>query len=112
MSKCNCKYADMVATKYGRIFVPETCDLFADDGCPDFFEVAINGARVIAYREIRGDKLKPGDMYIAKRNTGWHLAKCLKVYTDFGYVMPDPPASIYTYDCHECYKVLKVLYES
>lgn len=106
-----CKYAAMVAEKYGKTFSPETCDLFKDDGCPDFFEVTIDNARVVAYRKICGDQLEPGDMYIAKRNTGWQLAKCLKVYFEENYVMPDPPLSIYPYDCYECRKVLMIIDE-
>lgn len=72
------------------------------------FEVEINAQRVVAYRDVRGSELKPGDMYIAKRNTGWHLAKCLRVNVDGGWVMADPPASIYSYDLHECFKVKEI----
>lgn len=46
-------------------------------------------------------------MYIARRNTGWHLAKCKHVHED-GWVVPDPPMSIYSYDCHECAKVVSI----
>lgn len=72
------------------------------------FEVVIGNQRIVAYSDVRGDQLAPGDMYIAKRNTGWHLAKCLYVNHDAGWVMPDPPASIYSYDCHECAKVKSI----
>lgn len=71
------------------------------------FEVDIGDLHVVAYRNIRGDQLVPGDMYIARRNTGWHLAKCKYVHED-GWVVPDPPCSIYSYDCHECAKVVSV----
>lgn len=73
------------------------------------FEVDIGDLHVVAYRDVRGDRLEPGDMYIAKRNTGWHLAKCKYVNHKDGWVMPDPPCSIYSYDCHECCKVLRVV---
>lgn len=107
----SCVYGIMVATnpKYGMIFTPETCDMFESDGCPDLFEVEINGSRIIAYREILGDQLKPGDFYIAKRNTGWQLGKCYKVNLDDGWVMSDPPCKLYSYNCNECHKVLQIL---
>lgn len=72
------------------------------------FEVIIGNQRITAYANIRGDQLAPGDLYIAKRNTGWHLAKCLYVNHEDGWVMPDPPASIYSYNCRECAKVKSV----
>lgn len=75
---------------------------------PDTFSVTIGRKQIVAYRNIRGDQLAPGDLYIAKRNTGWHLAKCLYVNREDGWVMPDPPASIYSYDCHECAKVKEI----
>ena len=108
----SCDYADMVAKKYGKTLIPKTCDLFKDNMCPYLFEAIIDNTRVIAYREIHGDELKQGDMYIAKRNTGWKLGKCLYVNNHDGYVVSDPPCELYSYDCHECYKVLKVLDES
>ena len=72
------------------------------------FEIIIGNQRITAYANIRGDQLAPGDLYIAKRNTGWYLAKCLYVNHQDGWVMPDPPASIYSYDCHECAKVKSI----
>ena len=109
MNICSaCIYGIMVKNKYGKIFTPGTCDLFRDDMCPDLFSVKIDGHFVVAYREKNGDKLKPGDLYIAKRNTGWQIGKCLKVNLEDGYVMSDPPCEVYSYDLHECYKVYSI----
>lgn len=73
------------------------------------FEVIIGDKRIIAYNNIRGHDLVPGDMYIAKRNTGWHLGKCKYVNHEDAWVMPDPPASMYSYDCCECHKVKEII---
>lgn len=73
------------------------------------FEVTIEGKRIIAYNNIDGSSLKPGDMYIAKRNTGWQLAKCLHVNLVSGWVASDPIGKIYSYDCCECRKVKEIL---
>lgn len=73
------------------------------------FEILLDGKRIIAFTETSGWDLQPGDMYIARRNTGWQLAKCKRVVKEDGYVMPDPPCSIYHYDCYECYKVAQIL---
>ena len=102
----SCNYGKMILQKYDREFTPMICDLCEDDGCPDFFKVVIDEKIIIAHREIRGDKLVPGDLYIAKRNTGWQIGKCLKVNLESGWVMSDPPMEIYSYDCHECHKIL------
>lgn len=73
----------------------------------DTFEVRIGDMVITAYANIRGDELVRGDMYIAKRNTGWQLGKCCRVYLEPGanYVMSDPPGKLYSYNCNECYKV-------
>lgn len=73
------------------------------------FEVTIEGRRVIAYNNIDGSSLKPGDMYIAKRNTEWQLAKCLYVDLVKGWVASDPIGKIYSYDCCECRKVKEIV---
>ena len=75
------------------------------------FEVIIGNQRIIAYENIRGWDLKPGDMYIGKRNTGWQLAKCGKVHTEphTGWVDSDPFGAIYSYDCGECHKVKEII---
>ena len=59
------------------------------------FEVIIGNQRIVAYENIRGWDLKPGDMYIGKRNTGW--------------VDSDPFGAIYSYDCGECHKVKEII---
>lgn len=43
-----------------------------------------------------------GDLYMAKRNTGWHLFECNK--TDGISVYPKGIG--YPYDCYECFKVI------
>ena len=49
------------------------------------------------------DTIKPGDMYLAGRNTGPHLLTCVKV-TD-GYIVPKEfPA--YCYNEWDCVKIL------
>lgn len=106
---CNlCNYGKMISQKYLKTFNPDTCDICNDDGCPMFIKIILDGKSIIAYREIRGNELVPGDLYIAKRNTGWHLGKCLKVNHEYGWVMSDPPCKLYSYNCNECYKVLCV----
>lgn len=96
-----------IAKRYGRVVKFNKIDGSAELDY-ELFEVDINGKRIVAYKAINGHDLLPGDLYIAKRNTGWHLAKCLYVDKSGGWVMPDPPASIYSYDCHECFKVKEV----
>lgn len=73
------------------------------------FETTIDGKKVIAYNNIDGSLLNPGDMYIAKRNTGWQLAKCLYVDLVHSWVASDPFGQIYSYDCCECRKVKEIL---
>lgn len=74
----------------------------------DTFEVRITDLVITAYTNIRGDQLKPGDMYIAKRNTGWQLGKCRLVNLEGNWVMSDPPGKLYSYDCQECFKVKNI----
>jgi hypothetical protein len=54
------------------------------------------------HEDIRGGDLKPGDFYVAKRNTGPHLFECRTV-DERGWVYPVGPG--YPYDFYECYKV-------
>lgn len=75
----------------------------------DTFEVRITDMIITAHVNIRGDQFKPGDMYIAKRNTGWQLGKCYLVNLKDNYVMSDPPGKLYSYDCHECFKVKDII---
>lgn len=60
---------------------------------------------VKADMESSGTDLKPGDMYVAKRNTGWELLTCEYVNLVGGWVMPKETA--YLYDLHECHKVIE-----
>lgn len=43
-----------------------------------------------------------GDLYIAKRNTGWKLLTCKEVKNDIVF----PVESAYPYNYHECVKVV------
>ena len=60
--------------------------------------IEIEGALV---RMASGD-LAPGDMYIAERNSGPHLAFVKSIHED-GWVIPN--SNIYPFDLHECVKV-------
>lgn len=75
------------------------------------FQVEIDGKTIVAYENIRGEQLKKGDLYIAKRNTGWQLGKCGRVMLgpNEKWVESDPPCAIYSYDCWECRKVKEIL---
>ena len=90
---------------YPAVYIYELLEVPADI---DTFKIEIDGKLITACWYITGRNLKPGDLYIAKRNTGWQLAKCLYVNQEEGWVMPDPPASVYSYDCWECHKVIEV----
>lgn len=63
------------------------------------FNIELNGKTIIAYTDVH--RPIPGQLYIAKRNTGWHLLTCALVQD--GYVVPVEDA--YYYDVHECYCV-------
>jgi hypothetical protein len=53
----------------------------------------------------REAEIKPGDTYIAKRNTGWKLLTCKDV-SPHGFI--NPIEREYNYDTHECIKVVKI----
>ena len=73
----------------------------------DTFDVEIDGKLVTVYTHIKGDKLKPGDMYIVKVVSGWKLEKCFDVKHEplNCYVISDTPGKLYSYNWWECYKV-------
>lgn len=50
--------------------------------------------------------LKPGDTYMAVRNTGWKLLTCATVNANQKYVVPEENA--YCFDTWECYRVLNI----
>lgn len=54
--------------------------------------------------ESSGMDLRPGDMYVAKRNTGWELLTCEHINFEGGWVVPKESA--YCYDICECLKVI------
>lgn len=49
--------------------------------------------------------LRPGDLYVGKRNTGWNLGICGEIHD--GYIQ-EQNVRIYSYNIEECRKVLKV----
>lgn len=53
-----------------------------------------------------GRDLKPGDLYVAKRNPviGWLLLECHEVNFEQGFVAPKDGE--YCFDFHECHKVI------
>lgn len=56
-------------------------------------------------RELTSE-IKPGEQYVAKRNTGWWLLTC-KSHDPNGYYICEELA--YYYDTYECFKVREVI---
>lgn len=57
--------------------------------------------------KIDEEEIKPGDLYVAERNTGPKLLTARVVDTDAGCIHPvDSP--VYSFDLHECVKVREV----
>ena len=57
------------------------------------------------------EPLEPGDLYVAKRNTGFHLMHCKLMSSDGSCVVAEMTPrgrQPYTYDSHECRKVLSI----
>lgn len=52
-----------------------------------------------------GEPIRPGDTYLAKRNTGWKLLTC----RDLGEACVYPVEMRYAFDFNECVKVVAVL---
>lgn len=61
--------------------------------------VEIEGIR---FRKDEGP-IKPGDLYIAERNTGPKLLTCERVNDEGGWIQPT--TTDYSFDIHECVKV-------
>lgn len=74
----------------------------------DKFKVKVGNLQVTATWDVSGKDLKPGDLYIGCRDSGWEIAQCKKVEPVINMVIPDPPCAIYHYDMEECFKVLEV----
>jgi hypothetical protein len=53
-------------------------------------------------KSVETTGIKPGQMYMAKRNTGWHLLTCAKVH-HLNYIISKEMH--YPYDTWECFKV-------
>lgn len=53
-----------------------------------------------------GIDLKPGDLYVAKRNSmsDWLLLECHEVDFENGFVIPE--GNEHWFDFHECHKVV------
>lgn len=78
-------------------------------------KIILEGATVDAMDEsVRLTGIEPGEIYIAKRNTGWKLLTCKSVEMD---CVPDhgeyvnwvnPVEAEYNYDGHECFKVVNI----
>lgn len=77
------------------------------DKTENTFEVVVGSQIVTAYKDIGGKQLKPGDLYVARRNVGWKLAICDSVCMEYGYVNA-MNAMVYAYDCYECFKVKEI----
>lgn len=50
--------------------------------------------------------INPGDLYMAKRNTGWKLLTCRNYNSRRNVVFPMELYD-YCYDGHECFRVLE-----
>ncbi len=48
-------------------------------------------------------EIRPGDLYVAERNTGPHLLTAKKINLEIGCIFPTDDA--YPYNLHECVKV-------
>jgi hypothetical protein len=71
-------------------------------------EVEIEGLKL----KLCKDEIKPGDMYVAERNSGPKLLECEKVVEDQGYIVPKMNADgkvEYPYDIWECRKVERII---
>ena len=57
--------------------------------------------------DTTGKDLKPGDLYVARRNSviGWILLECHEVDFESGFVVPE--GGEYCFDFHECHKVIQ-----
>lgn len=64
-----------------------------------------NGVAIID-PEFDCHNLKPGDLYVGKRNTGWNLGVCGEIRD--GYIQ-EQNVRIYSYNIGECRKVNKIL---
>jgi len=80
--------------------------------------IEFEGCKIIAKDEsvnfnFKNDPLLPGQLYIAKRNTGWKLLTCKSVTmmkspmeTEPDFIVPQEMA--YCFDSWECFKVLGI----
>jgi hypothetical protein len=61
-----------------------------------------NSKLVSQHLEEQGTEIKPGDWYIAQRNGPPQVLKCQMVNEKFGWIIPLPETSGYSFDKHEC----------
>ena len=52
---------------------------------------------------ISSEPIAPGDLYLAKKNTGWKLLTC-KSFHKAGFIVPEESGQ-YCYDLCDCHKV-------
>lgn len=72
----------------------------------------LNLTEVLAKKEFEGvsfswqdgTQIKPGDSYLAERNTGVKLLTCKQHNRNYGYLISEENA--YPYDTRECVKVI------
>lgn len=64
----------------------------------------VEGCEVRVEPEQTGADLEPGDLYVAERNTGPQLLTCKTLGR--GWIHPEELA--YSYDLHECRKVVEI----
>lgn len=92
---CRCECQSPFVTNYRR-------NWFCDE-CASKNEILFEGALV----KIDPDgEICPGDLYLARRNTGWKLLTCRKNVKNEGFIAPQENA--YCFDTHECYKVVSI----
>jgi len=66
-------------------------------------ERLIEYAKAAGFKTLEEEEIKPGDSYIAGRNTKPQLLTCAEVDKENGWIRAVEVA--YSYDIHECIKV-------
>lgn len=73
------------------------------DACRPLNEIIFEGSLV---KVDSSAEITQGDIYLAKRNTGWKLLTCRENKIAKGYIVPMENA--YPYNTRECYKVVEI----
>lgn len=76
----------------------------------EWFQTIEPDKRTILFEDVvvtvdEGEIL-PGQIYMARRNTGWKMLTCLRVNKDGGWVVPEEFA--YCFDIGECFRVVAI----